>query len=795
MASSKRKAPGADRGLKEQHDTRVDHTGAQTAADASGGAGDVGGPAPGPDRITSHVSDTVPITFGLIKDYKALEPIKPITEVWGAFKARVRAPQVYATKDAMPLIVGYTFGDRRSAGGSYRHGDNVETVTAIVLDYDAGVADVAALMAEYRRHDVAVAVFTSPSWTPERPRVRMVFPLSRAYKREEFHLLVAKANAIGGAWVSPETFSLSQAFYFGRAATAVGYHCDFHDGRYLDLLPGIKPIWVKASGNVHKGGLTKPTESDSELQQAIRRGSNFHDSVRDLTARWVSSYGPEKANKRLMELYEEAKESVPADRMGRLKEAFEGREYHRQFDRAARMYAKEDASTEFVGADALPAEEPVKEASGDLVALPTTRLLRFAEPANPNAVENALTTTKSGAVVNNVANAALLLSMRLRGESASLHFDNFSRKVLLRACGVEVEVEDKHVLDWTVCIQLQPACQQIGKDSINDAVSLIAAYNSVDTVFEYLNGLAWDRTKRLASLLSRGFGAEENNYTKVAGTNFLVGAVARQFRPGAKVDNVLVLEGPQGIQKSSGLRVLFTEPWFSDSLPSFGAEDFQLHLQGKVCFEAAELHAIHRGDIERTKNLLTMQSDRFRPKFGRRPVEIPRRCVFAGTTNQERYLMDQTGNRRFIPVECGAIDLKWIADNREQLFAEAVALYRLNHEWWRYPDEARAEQELRRVVNGLEEAVLRWSEQYPDVTHVTAHDILAGFMNLPADRAARMVNQMADALKANGFVRNGRGATSVAGVKLNWFRRNDHREGDPIRTALDAQMNVERNDP
>jgi hypothetical protein len=702
-------------------------------------------------------------------------------EEWRAF---LREPPHAATKSGLPLIIGATFGTRRSGGGSYRTQANVKHVTAAIGDMDSGGMTLADARQRCEDRGIAAYFYTTPSHTPDKPRWRVVAFLSRPHAPGATALQVAKLNEVLAGVLTSESYTESQAFYIGTAGQE--YEWLESAGSPIDLVP-ITARWKKPNGASARGGEAMPSCSEPELVDAIRKHVTYHDPLRDLVARWMAAHGEEETRSRVAALKAEAEPTVPMHRAGRFKEAFEGAEFERSIN-GARKFAREEAAEAFAVADPLPEEPKVVSA---VARLPSAVALRFSEPINPDEIWNGLSKTKSGAIVNNVANAALLLVLRLRGESASLHFDEFSRKVLLRCGGTETEVEDRHVLDWTVCLQLHPTCQQIGKDSVHDAVSQIARYNSVDVVREYLDGLEWDGTPRAAVLLSRGFGAEASAYTKAAGTNFLVGAVARQFRPGAKVDNVIVLEGPQGIHKSTGLRALFTERWFSDSLPSFGAEDFQMHLQGKVCFEAAELHAIHRGDIERTKNLLTMQSDRFRPKYGRHTTEIPRRCVFAGTTNQDRYLHDQTGNRRVIPVECGAIDLAWIADNREQLWAEAVALYRLDYEWWRYPEEATAEQEMRRVVNGLEDAVMRWRGKYPDVTHVCALDILEGYMNLPADRAARLVNQMADALKACGFVRNGKGATSFNGKKLNWFRRNDYREGDPFRTAIDAQMNVE----
>jgi predicted P-loop ATPase len=228
------------------------------------------------------------------------------------------------------------------------------------------------------------------------------------------------------------------------------------------------------------------------------------------------------------------------------------------------------------------------------------------------------------------------------------------------------------------------------KDFFWTVVNNEARLNSFHPVCDYLNGLTWDGTKRLDKWLINYAGADDTRYVRAVSPLPMIAAVRRVRKPGCKFDEMLTLISDQGFDKSTGLAVLAVNPdWFSDDLPlNIDSKKTIERLHGRWIIEAAELKGMRHGDIEHLKSFLSRRVDRARLSYDRTVTELLRQCIIIGTTNHDKFLRDQTGNRRWWPVRIVAFNIDKLKQDVDQLWAEAAAReaagesIRLAREFW-----------------------------------------------------------------------------------------------------------------
>jgi hypothetical protein len=298
-------------------------------------------------------------------------------------------------------------------------------------------------------------------------------------------------------------------------------------------------------------------------------------------------------------------------------------------------------------------------------------------------------------------------------------YDRFNQRTVIRHGSDALTVDD----DVTRAIRadiLDVFHLELSRDHVTEALHTAALEHPFHPVQDFFDGLEWDGTGRLDTWLTDYFHVPNSPYTRAVGRKWLLGAVTRIYRPGAKFDFMLVFVGSQGVSKSKALRILsIRDEWFSDSPPEDlrpDNKDSILVMQGKLLVEFGELSGLKKMNRDTLKSFLSRQIDEARPPYGREPKRFPRQCVFAGSTNESEFLEDPTGARRFWPIELPEgteIDLAGLRAARDQLWAEAVAAFKrgeraeLPRELW---TDAAAAQEQHHTPDPWEADIRRYLE-------------------------------------------------------------------------------------
>ena len=299
---------------------------------------------------------------------------------------------------------------------------------------------------------------------------------------------------------------------------------------------------------------------------------------------------------------------------------------------------------------------------------------------------------------------------------------------------------------------------------VRSAIDVVSRENWINPPLEYFENLTWDGRPRLRTWLQYYLGAEgDEDYLQAVGMAWLIAGAARIYEPGCKAENMLVLEGEQGLLKSTALSVMANvghgkdeESYFCDTLTfsKIQEKDTVAISQGKLIIEFAELASLGNREIEEVKGWMSIQCDEIRKPYGHDVEKFPRQFILAGSTNESLWLKDQTGNRRFWPVKCGKIDIPALMNDRSQLWAEAVHMYKNKADWWINKTspiwiKATEEQDLRL----LEDVWAAPIEQYVlGNNFVTVQEILTHFKIDIKDQNKQQQARVIGVLKRLGYI-------------------------------------------
>lgn len=293
----------------------------------------------------------------------------------------------------------------------------------------------------------------------------------------------------------------------------------------------------------------------------------------------------------------------------------------------------------------------------------------------------------------------------------------------------------------------------------------------------WLESLTWDGKERLDTWLIEASQLEDSLYTRAVSRTMIMAAVGRAMKPGIKFDTMIVLEGPQGGNKSKLIRWLGGQ-WSSEGLPPIAGhyKDVVSAMRGKWLIEIPELAAMKKADIDVLKAFLSQVEDRARLPYEEETRTFPRQCIFVGTTNDEAYLRDITGNRRFLPLQVGRIEDVSVVP-REQIWAEAL------HRWKQSPDEeeitlprllwetAKKEQEQRRIRDPWEDILEEWlGAKWKDEYELTTDSIMFDALRLDKSSAGvQHSKRLSQVMQSLGWERAR--LVDKDGVRVRGYRR------------------------
>ena len=604
-----------------------------------------------------------------------------------------------AQQDSIKDVGGFVLGTLK---GGRRKKDTVLTRSGLTLDMDYGTPDI---MDEIEMFfDFHCMIYSTHKHTPEKPRLRLIIPLSREVTPDEYGAVARKvAEEIGIELFDDTTYEPSRLMYWPSTSADGEFVFREIEGKVLD--PDAVLAKYKDWRNTAEWPVSK--RQQTIVQRNIQKQANplekpgivgafcrtysirdaidtfLQDTYKHSTTPGRYDYIPADSQAGVV-IYEEKfaySHHATDPACGKLMNAFDVVRLHRFGDLDAKADPDSDPSR-------LPSFKAMQEfaVQDESVKIQLGKEREQLAQAEFNSVEDEnwqtlLELDKQGKVKDTMANIAAIVS---HDENLkSIVYNEF--KGCIDVIGplpwkqVKPGFNDSDVANAKLYFERVYGIWSPTK--FKDALlAVVAAERIYHPIKNYFAGLTWDGVPRLDSLLIDYCGAEDNPYTRAVTRKTLCAAVARVYEPGRKFDSILVLSGPQGIGKSTFFAKL-GGAWYSDSLAISDMKDKTAaeKLQGYWILELGELAGIKKVDVETVKSFVTRVDDKYRQAYGMVVESHPRSCIIVGTTNSESgFLRDITGNRRFWPVQVSehGSHHPWDLEEIDQVWAEAIQAYK-----------------------------------------------------------------------------------------------------------------------
>jgi len=659
--------------------------------------------------------------------------------------------QTAADKGRLPWIKLATFGPTKTDKGCLRHDANVQTITGVEADYDAGEVGPDAAHVMLQEAGVAGLVYTTASHTPEAPRWRVLCPTSGPLPPDARKALIERLNGVLGGGLDGTSFVLSQSYYAGSVEGGEPVQTFLSDGDYIDNRDDL----ARLPKGKHPTGAVIKDDSGSGVAYRLMldlfaSGSTIEEARIDIE----NDAGP------------------AGDWWHRTTE----REQERTLENAAAKVERENECTaDFDLAAEVQGWIPEVELSAAEQA-EIDALIGITTPASPTWGSPMM---RGATPYSNLHNAEFYLGTYRDTILPGLRFNQMTQ----RSEWQRGEVDDAALAIARKGME-RAGMMTVGMDLVASAVDSVARVFAHHPVRDWLGEQIDDGRGLMDDWMSRYLGAEDTIYTRAVGRMFLIQAVARVMQPGCKGDYMPVLHGAQGLGKSSACRALAGDTYFSDSMPPIRSDrpkEAMAFLQGLWMVEVAEMASMRESAQDDLKSFITRQVDRYRDPYGRLDQPHPRQCVFIGTTNKDTFLRDETGSRRFWPIGCEErCDPEALAHDRGQLFAEAVAAYKAGEQWW--PDRDFEAQHMRpeqEAVFGadpweldigdlLDQPKSEFGEEVKPIRETTLQEIMDGLGLQPMQRTRGTQMRIA------GIMKERLGWKRVHTKRGKVWRRNSH---------------------